>query len=125
LPICGRRVAVVRGSVQERDVAELQSRALLVAVASAAEGVRAVKGGQADAFVYDDVVLLGLAQHDAALRVTGRSIAARPYAVAARKGDAELIRWVNGWLAKMRRDGSYGELWRRYFAPFESRLVGG
>jgi ABC-type amino acid transport substrate-binding protein len=121
----GRRVAVVRGSVQERDVAELQSRALLVAVASAAEGVRAVKGGQADAFVYDDVVLLGLAQHDAALRVTGRSIAARPYAVAARKGDAELIRWVNGWLAKMRRDGSYGELWRRYFAPFESRLVGG
>jgi polar amino acid transport system substrate-binding protein len=121
----GRRVAVVRGSVQERDVAELQSRALLVAVASAAEGARAVKGGQADAFVYDDVVLLGLAQHDPALRVTGQPIGPRPYAVAARKGDAQLIRWVNGWLAKMRRDGSYGELWRRYFAPFESRLVGG
>ena len=121
----GRRVAVVRGSVQERDVAELQPRALLVAVASAAEGARAVKGGQADAFVYDDVALLGLAQHDSALRVVGRPIAARPYAVAARKGDAELIRWVNGWLAKMRRDGSYGELWRRYFAPFEARLVGG
>jgi len=121
----GRRVAVVRGSVQERDVAELQSRALLVAVASAAEGARAVKGGQADAFVYDDVVLLGLAQHDPAFRVIGQPIGPRPYAVAARKGDTELIRWVNGWLAKMRRDGSYGELWRRYFAPFESRLVGG
>jgi ABC-type amino acid transport substrate-binding protein len=121
----GRRVAVVRGSVQERDVAELQSRALLIAVASVAEGARAVKGGRADAFVYDDVVLLGWAQHDPALRVTGQPIGPRPYAVAARKGDAELIRWVNGWLAKMRRDGSYGELWRRYFAPFESRLVGG
>lgn len=121
----GRRVAVVRGSVQERDVAELQSRALLVAVASVAEGARAIKGGQADAFVYDDVVLLGLAQHDPALHVIGQPIGPRPYAVAARKGDAELIRWVNGWLAKMRRDGSYGELWRRYFAPFESRLVGG
>ena len=121
----GRRVAVVRSSLQERDVAELQSRALLVAVASAAEGVRAVKGGQADAFAYDDVVLLRLAQHDPAFRVAGQPIGPRPYAVAARKGDAELIRWVNGWLAKMRRDGSYGELWRRYFAPFESRLVGG
>lgn len=121
----GRRVAVVRGSVQARDVAELQGRALLVAVASVAEGARAVKGGQADAFVYDDVVLLGLAQHDPALRVTGQPIGPRPYALAARKGDAALIQWVNGWLAKMRRDGSYGELWRRYFAPFESRLVGG
>jgi ABC-type amino acid transport substrate-binding protein len=107
------------------DVAELQSRALLVAVASIGEAVRAVKGGQADAFVYDDVALLGWVQHDPALRVIGRPIGPRPYAVAARKGDAGLIRWVNGWLAKMRRDGSYGELWRRYFAPFESRLVGG
>jgi polar amino acid transport system substrate-binding protein len=121
----GRRVAVVRDSVQARDVAELQSRALLVAVASVAEGARVVKGGQADAFVYDDVVLLGLAQHDPALRVIGHAIGPRPYAIAARKGDSELIRWVNGWLAKMRRDGSYGELWRRYFAPFESHLVGG
>ncbi len=123
--LSGRRIALVRGSVQERDVAELQSRARRVAVATAAEGARAVKGGQADAFVYDDVVLLGLAQHDPTLRVIGQPIGPRPYAVAARKGDTELIRWVNGWLAKMRRDGSYGELWRRYFAPFESRLVGG
>ena len=121
----GQRVAVVRGSVQEGDVAEVQSRARLVAVTSAAEGVRAVKGGQADAFVYDDVVLLGLAQHDSTLRVVGQPLGPRPYAIGARKGDAVLIRWVNGWLAKMRRDGSYGELWRRYFAPFESRLVAG
>ena len=123
--LSGRQIAVVRGSVQERDVAELQSRARLIAVASAAEGARAVKGGRADAFVYDDVVLLGLAQNDPAFRVIGQPIGPRPYAVAARKGDTELIRWVNGWLAKMRRDGSYGDLWRRYFAPFESRLVGG
>jgi ABC-type amino acid transport substrate-binding protein len=121
----GQRVAVVSGSVQERDVAEVQSRARLVVVASLAEGARAVKDGQADAFVYDDVALLGLAQHDPALRVTGHPIGPRPYVIAARKGDAALIRWVNGWLAKMRRDGSYGEMWRRYFAPFESRLVGG
>jgi len=75
--------------------------------------------------VYDDVVLLELAARDPALRVVGQPIAPRPYAIAARKGDTGLIRWVNGWLAKLRRDGSYGALWRRYFAPFESRLVAG
>jgi polar amino acid transport system substrate-binding protein len=122
--LAGRRVAVVPGSIQQRDVGELQSRASLVEVASVAAGARAVRSGQVDAFVYDDVVLLRLAQVDPALRVAGSPIGARPYAVAAGKGNTGLIRWVNGWLAKIRRDGSYGDLWRRYFAPYESRLVG-
>jgi ABC-type amino acid transport substrate-binding protein len=121
----GQRVAVVKGSIQERDVAELQSRARLLAVGSVAEGAQAVKSGQADAFIYDDVVVLELAQREAALRVTGAPIRPRPYVVAARKGDAEVIRWVNGWLAKTRRDGSYSRMWRRYFGAFESHLMGG
>jgi ABC-type amino acid transport substrate-binding protein len=120
----GRRIAVVKGSVQERDVAELQSRARLVAVDSVAAGTHAVGSGRADGFVYDDVVVLGLAQRDGAFRVTGAPIRPRPYVAAARKGDTDLIRWVNGWLGRMRRDGSYAAIWRRYFRPFEPHLVG-
>src|SRR5215510_201303 len=60
----GQRVAVVKGSIQEHDIAELQSGAMLLAVGSMAEGVQAVKSGQADAFVYDDVVVLELAQRE-------------------------------------------------------------
>jgi len=71
------------------------------------------------------VVLLDLALRDGALRAAGPPIAPRPFVIAAPKGEIGLIRWVDRWLAKMRRDGSYSELWRRYFAPFESRLVGG
>ena len=123
--LSGRRVGVIRGSVQERDVAQLVPRAERVHVASIPMAVEAVKTAAIDAFVYDDVVLLGLAQRDPALRVAGPPIAPRPYAIAARKGETGLIRWVNGWLAKMRRDGSYREMWRRYFGPFESRLVAG
>lgn len=122
--LAGRRIAVVRSSIQQRDVGNVQPRASLVEVASVADGTRAVKGGQADALVYDDVEVLRIAQADPELRVTGLPIRARPYAVAARKDDTGLIRWVNGWLARIRRDGSYVDLWRRYFAPYESRLVG-
>jgi ABC-type amino acid transport substrate-binding protein len=122
--LAARRVAVVRGSVQERDVAERQPHALLTTVASVAEGAQAVKRGHVDAFVYDDVTLLTLAQHDPALRVTGGPLAPRGYVAAARKGDAGLIRWLDGWLARMRRDGSYVEIWRRHFRAFEGRLVG-
>src|SRR5436309_1746022 len=72
----------------------------------------------------DDVAVLALARRDPALRVTGAPIRPRAYVAAARKEDTGLIRWVNGWLAKMRRDGTYRGLWRRYFTPFESHLVG-
>ena len=120
----GRKVAVVKGSVQEADVAELQPRAILITVGSLAAGAHAVRSGQADAFLYDDVAVLALARRDPALRVTGAPIRPRPYVAAARKEDTGLIRWVNGWLAKMRRDGTYRGLWRRYFTPFESHLVG-
>ena len=98
---------------------------MLLAVSSVAEGVQAVKSGQADAFVYDDVVVLELAQRETALRVTGAPIRPRPYVAAAQKGDTGLIQWVNGWLAKMRRDGSYSRMWHPYFGPFESHLIGG
>src|SRR5439155_193787 len=83
-----------------------------------AAGAHAVRSGQADAFLYDDVAVLALARRDPALRVTGAPIRPRAYVAAARKEDTGLIRWVNGWLAKMRRDGTYRCLWRRYFTPF-------
>src|SRR5262245_29902172 len=120
----GRRFAVVKGSVQEMDIAELQPHARVIWVESVAEGARAVKQKQVDAFVYDDVVLLMLAQQDPGFGVAGSPVRPRPYVAAARKGETELIRWVNGWLARMRRDGSYGVMWRKYFGPFESHLVG-
>src|SRR5262249_40438439 len=44
--LSGRSVAVVRGSVHEQDVAELQPRARLLAVDSLAAAVLAVKSGQ-------------------------------------------------------------------------------
>jgi ABC-type amino acid transport substrate-binding protein len=121
----GRRIAVVKGSVQASDVAELQPHAVVVPVASVEEGARAVERREVDALVYDDVVLLTLAQHNPGLRVTGWPIRPRPYVAVARKGDTALIRWVNGWLARMRRDGSYDAMWHKYFGPFESRLVAG
>ena len=123
--LVGRRVAIVGGAVQERDLIEAQPQAVARPVESVADGVRAVQSGRADAFFYDDVVLLRLAQGDAALRVIGKPIRPRPYVVAAPSGEVELIHWVNRWLAKMRRDGTYDELWRRHFDAFAARLVKG
>lgn len=47
----------------------------------------------------------------------------RPYGIAVRKGDGEFIGWVNGQLQKIRGDGTYDRLWKKYFGEVEANLV--
>ena len=41
---------------------------------------------------------------------------------AVRKGDLEFIKWVNEQLAKIKKDGTYDKLWKKYFGEVEANL---
>src|SRR5437773_6686929 len=103
----GRKVAVVKGSVQEADVAELQPRAILITVGSLAAGAHAVRSGQADAFLYDDVAVLALARRDPALRVTGAPFSHQRNARPPGRGDRALTRGGTGGWAKCGGEGPH------------------
>src|SRR6266571_3333373 len=92
-------------------------------VAGKTEAVLAVKGGRADAYVHDDIVILSLAKENPDLKAVGTPFVPRPYGIAVRKGDTEFITWVNAELAQMRKDGTYDRLWKKYFADVEAHLV--
>src|SRR5437867_12899809 len=113
----GKTVAVVQGAIQDRDVEQLQPKATRVKFGKVSEALLAVKGGRADAYVHDDVLLLSLIKEkeNQDVKVVGKPFIPRPYGIAARKGDTEFINWVNGQLQKMRADGTYDRLWKKYF----------
>jgi putative glutamine transport system substrate-binding protein len=67
--------------------------------------------------------VLTLVKENPDLRATGKVFMPRPYGIAVRKGDTEFIKWVNGELAKMKKDGTYDRLWKKYFADVEGQLV--
>ena len=121
--MAGKTVAVVQGAIQDKDVAELMPKADRVKFGKVSEAVLAVKGGRADAYVHDDIVILSLAKENPDLKVVGKPFVPRPYGIAARKGDTAFITWVNAELARMRRDGTYDRLWKTYFADVEANLV--
>lgn len=121
--LAGKTVAVVQGAIQDKDVDELQPKANRVKFGKVSEAVLAVKGGRADAYVHDDIVILSLAKENSDLKAVGKPFRPRPYGIAVRKGDTEFIGWVNAELKKMRADGSYDRLWRKYFADVEGFLV--
>jgi ABC-type amino acid transport substrate-binding protein len=119
----GKTVAVIQGAIQDQDVAQLAPQANRVKFGKVSEAVLAVKGGRADAYVHDDVLLLSLVRDNPELAIVGKPFIPRPYGIAVRKGDTEFINWVNGQLQKMRADGTYDRLWKKYFGEVEANLV--
>jgi len=121
--LAGKTVAVIQGAIQDKDIEQLAPKADRVKYGKVSEAVLAVKGGRADAFSQDDILILTLAKENQDMRAVGKPFVPRPYGIAVRKGDLEFIKWVNGELAKMKRDGTYDKLWKKYFGEVEANLV--
>ncbi len=121
--LAGKTVAVVQGAIQDKDVEQLQPKANRIKFGKVSEAVLAVKGGRADAYAHDDVLVLTLVKDNADLKAVGKPFMPRPYGIAVRKGDTELIKWVNTELAKMKKDGTYDRLWKKYFSDVEGSLL--
>ena len=113
--LVGKTVAVIEGSVQEKDLAQVAPGANRVAFRNMGEAVQALKTKKADALCQDDMLVLALAKENRDLSAAGKPILPRPYAIAVRKGDLETLRWVNEKLSAMRKDGSYDRLREKYF----------
>lgn len=121
--LAGKTVAVVQGAIQDKDVEQLQPKANRIKFGKVSEAVLALKGGRADAYAHDDILVLTLVKENADLKAVGAPFLPRPYGIAVRKGDIEFIKWVNAELARMKKDGTYDRLWKKYFADVESALV--
>jgi ABC-type amino acid transport substrate-binding protein len=121
--LAGKRVAVIRGAIQEEDLGQLASGAKPVQFWEVSHAVEALKAGRVDAFAHDDIMILGLARPDGGLRAVGKPLLPRPYAIAARKRETAFIQWVNDQLAAMKRDGTFDQLWQKYFSAFQDSLV--
>jgi ABC-type amino acid transport substrate-binding protein len=121
--MAGKTVATIPGAIQNTDVADLQPKAHRVQFAELPETLRAVKVGQVDGHVNDEIVIRTIVKDNPDLKAVGKPFVPRPFGIAVRKGDTECINWVNAELRKMRSDGTYDRLWKNYFAEFEATLV--
>jgi ABC-type amino acid transport substrate-binding protein len=120
--LAGKTVAVIQGAIQDKDIEQLAPKADRVKFGKVSEAVLAVKGGRADAFCQDDILILTLAKENPDLKPVGKPFTPRPYGIAVRKGETEFIKWVNGQLAGMKKDGTYDRLWKKYFGDVEAYL---
>jgi ABC-type amino acid transport substrate-binding protein len=121
--LAGKAVAVVEGSVQQKDLPLVAPEAKLVAFKSLPEAFQALKANRVDALCQDDVAVLAEAKRNSDARIAGKSFLPRPYAMAVRKGDRKLLDWLNAQLDKMKADGTLQKLRRKYFGDMDADLL--
>jgi ABC-type amino acid transport substrate-binding protein len=120
----GRKVSTVRGATGDTVTRLLAPHAERVMFAQNPEAVLALKQGRTEAFVQDDVLLLGLAKQDSSLRVVGwPPQMPGPYGVGVRKGDRDLLGVLNVALARIRASGVYQKMVVKWFGDVAGSLL--
>jgi polar amino acid transport system substrate-binding protein len=121
--VTGKNLAVIAGSIQEGGVEPVFPGASQVKFWRVSNAVRALRTGKVDAFAEDDVLVLALAREYPDLVAVVKPFRPHPYAIALRKGDEALRAWVNDQLRKAKADGTYEQLWNKYFGEEATLLL--
>jgi polar amino acid transport system substrate-binding protein len=88
------------------DLVQFEDLALLLA---------AVKNGQADAGINDNGVLYDYVKDNPDVEVTAEFDTDEQYGVAVKTGNTELLDTINEVLADAREDGTYDEIYEKWF----------
>lgn len=112
----GRKVCVAKGTTSLQHIQRYQPAATIVAVPTWADCLVSLQQRQVDAVSTDDAILAGLAQQDPYLQIVGPSLGIEPYGIGIAKDADDLVRFVNRTLERIRRDGTWDRIYRRWLS---------
>jgi polar amino acid transport system substrate-binding protein len=116
----GKRVCATRGSTTIARLTRLPEGVIPFPVAQRTDCLVSLQEGEVDAISSDDAILLGLKAQDPYTKIVGPAIADEPYAMAISKAHPDFVRFVNGVLARMRADGRWAAIYRRWLGRYQA-----
>jgi glutamate transport system substrate-binding protein len=108
----GKTVATEGNSTAALAVKKFAPKAKTLLFQENGECVAAVKQGRADAYVLDQSILLSDVVNDDSVKVVGQPFTKEPYGIGLPKDDPEAKKFVDDWLKKIMKDGSWAKLWK-------------
>ena len=112
--LSGKRVCVAKGTTSLQRIQQITPPPIIVGVVTWADCLVAVQQRQADAVSTDDSILAGLVSQDPYLHIVGPSLNEEPYGIGVNLQNTGLVRFVNGTLERVRRDGTWNTLYRKW-----------
>lgn len=112
--LSGKRVCVAKGTTSLERIQQISPPPLIVGVVTWADCLVALQQRQVDAVSTDDAILAGLVSQDPYLHIVGPSMNEEPYGIGVNLQNTGLVRYVNGTLQRIRRDGTWNTLYRKW-----------
>jgi polar amino acid transport system substrate-binding protein len=110
--INGRRIATTSGSIYDRWMRRCFTGATPIVTDSFTNALLAFNQGRADALMWDDTVLVGIAAADRSAKLTNDTFLALPYGIGIRQGNTAMKRWVDSRLELMRKQDRFMSILR-------------
>lgn len=114
--LSGKRVCVARGTTSMEQVQRIDPPPTIITTVTWADCLVALQQQEVDAISTDNAILAGLVAQDPYLHIVGPSMAEQPYGIGVNLANTGLVRFVNGTLARIRADGTWDTLYRRWLA---------
>ncbi|OBC00539.1 ABC transporter substrate-binding protein [Mycobacterium sp. 852013-50091_SCH5140682] len=114
--LAGKRVCSALATTSIATVARVAPAATIVGVQNFDDCLVALQQGQVDAASTDDSLLVGMAGQDPNLEIVGPALENEPYGIGVNKSEEDLVRAVNASLDRIRRDGTWEALYRKWFS---------
>jgi polar amino acid transport system substrate-binding protein len=112
--LSGKRVCVVNGTTSLQRIEQIRPAPIIVSTVTWADCLVALQQRQVDAVSTDDAILAGLVSQDPYLHIVGPSLNEEPYGIGINLQNTGLVRFVNGTLQRIRRDGTWNTLYRKW-----------
>jgi polar amino acid transport system substrate-binding protein len=101
--LAGKTIATTSGSVYDRWVKNCFKDTKLIVTDVFSNALIAFRDGRADALMFDDTALLGIAVTDPAYKLTSDLFLAQPYGIGIKQGNTALKAWVDSRLNLMKK----------------------
>jgi len=112
----GQKVCAAAGSTSIRALAAARPAPKPVAAVNTLDCLVMLQQDQVAAVSTDDTILAGFAAQDPGTVVVGDAFTTEPQGVGIAKSAPDLVGFVNGVLAGMRRDGTWTRIYQRWLA---------
>ena len=109
----GKKIVSTSGSIYDRWIKNCFKDTAFQVVSSPGAGVLAVRNGQADALMYDDAFLVGVAANASDLKMTSHRFLNVPWGVGIRKGETDMKRWVDASIRGMKARDLFWSILKR------------
>lgn len=124
----GKTIATTSGSIYDTWIKNCFKDTKLVVTDSFTNALLAFRQGRADALMWDDSVLVGIAATDRSLKLTSDRFLALPYGIGMKQGNTALKRWVDSRLEVMRKRDTFNTILKnnvptRVFPGFQKNIL--